>query len=183
MLSELIRKRRSIHPPRFNQKPIPREELEEILEVANWAPTHKKTQPWLFKVMHSEKSRNELGNFLAETYKSTTANFKENVFQKMKSNPQKSSAVIAICMQRNEDLLPEWEEIAAVSMAVQNMWLLCTEKNIGTYWSSPKLISQAQTFFELAENQRCLGFLYMGYYDEEPPNFERESWKSKVEWI
>jgi len=86
-------------------------------------------------------------------------------------------------MQRNEDLLPEWEEIAAVAMAVQNMWLLCTEKNIGTYWSSPKLISQAHNFFELAEDQRCLGFLYMGYYDEEPPEFERESWKSKVEWI
>ena len=35
-------------------------------------------------------------------------------------------------MDRNtENLIPEWEEIAAVSMSVQNMWLTCTANEIG----------------------------------------------------
>ena len=36
-----------------------------------------------------------------------------------------------------QNRLPEWEEIAAVSMAVQNMWLTCYANNIGCYLSTP----------------------------------------------
>jgi nitroreductase len=38
-------------------------------------------------------------------------------------------------------LVPDWEEIAATSMAVQNMYLTCTANRIGCYWSSPKIVN------------------------------------------
>ena len=51
-----------------------------------------------------------------------------------------SDTVISVCMNRDEsNRVPEWEEIAAVSMAVQNMWLSCYVNSIGSYWSTPAL--------------------------------------------
>ena len=45
-------------------------------------------------------------------------------------------------------MVPEWEEIAAVSMAVQNMYLTCTANNIGCYWSSPKIVDHLNDSIE-----------------------------------
>ena len=97
---------------------------------------------------------------------------------------EKSAAVIAICMQRDcNESVPEWEEIAAVAMAVQNMWLCCTEMGIGCYWSSPGLIGHMDEYFDMAEGEKCLGFLYMGYYDTEVKEVTRGAIEDKVVWI
>ena len=76
-----------------------------------------------------------------------------------------SSVVIAICIQRDlNESVPEWEEIASVAMAVQNMWLYSSSIGIGGYWSSPKLINYLSEHIELEKGERCLGFFYMGYF-------------------
>jgi nitroreductase len=67
-LNELIKKRRSIFPHTYIDKPIPREIIDQVLENANWAPTHKMTEPWRFKVIQSEELE-ELGILPSETYK------------------------------------------------------------------------------------------------------------------
>jgi hypothetical protein len=48
---DLIAKRRSIFPRDFSGEEVPREVIQQLLEAANWAPTHKKTQPWRFVVL------------------------------------------------------------------------------------------------------------------------------------
>jgi nitroreductase len=184
MIANLIRNRRSVFPDQYNDKSISKETLEQLLEAANWAPTHKKTQPWRFKVLHNEESREKLGQFLKDTYLNTSAKPQQFTANKMYNNPVKSAAVIAICMQREpEESLPEWEEVAAVAMAVQNMWLLCAELGIGAYWSSPGLISQMHNFFEMQPGERCLGFFYMGYYNETPPDSVRGPIGEKTVWL
>ena len=42
--SQLIKARKSIRG--YLQKPVPREVIEEIIEVAKWAPSSMNTQPW-----------------------------------------------------------------------------------------------------------------------------------------
>src|SRR5699024_2898100 len=98
---------------------------------------------------------------------------------------QQSACVIAICMQRDpKESLPEWEEIAAVAMAVQNMWLTCTELGIGCYWSSPAAIRFMDDFFDMEKGEKCFGFLYMGYFDGELPEGKRNSpIGEKTEWL
>ena len=53
-LFEAIKSRRSIFPVHYNKKSIKNEDLELILEAANFAPTHKKTEPWRFKVLQND---------------------------------------------------------------------------------------------------------------------------------
>ena len=53
-------------------------------------------------------------------------------------------------MQRDpKESVPEWEEIASVAMAVQNMWLMAQELNLGGYWSSPLIIHQLEELLPL----------------------------------
>ena len=71
-----------------------------------------------------------------------------------------SDTVISVCMTRDEnDRVPEWEEVAAVSMAVQNMWLSCYANNIGSYWSTPALKDEYAKHSGLNKNQKSLGIL------------------------
>ncbi|EFJ51386.1 hypothetical protein VOLCADRAFT_87619 [Volvox carteri f. nagariensis] len=53
----LIKKRRSIFPKDYDGLQVPREELEMLLEAANWAPTHGQTEPWRFVVLEGESKR------------------------------------------------------------------------------------------------------------------------------
>nr|WP_297919680.1 nitroreductase [uncultured Allomuricauda sp.] len=180
---ELIQKRRSVFPPQYNDKPIQREAIKKILEAANWAPTHKKTEPWRFKVLQGEK-RKELGVFLSQKYQEVDARPKQIKIKKLQENPMRAAAIIAICMQRDpSESLPEWEELAATAMAVQNMWLCCTELGIGSYWSSPGLIKYMDEFFDLQEGEKCLGFFYMGYHEEEIDTSPRKPIEEKTEWL
>lgn len=183
MIEQTIRNRRSVFPAQYNGKTIPRETLEAILECANWAPTHRKTEPWRFKVLQGE-SLTTLGEFLRGKYLETEAKPKNFKAEKLLNNPQKAAAIIAICMQRDpQERVPEWEEVAATAMAVQNMWLACTAHGIGSYWSSPGLIQYMDEFFEMQEGERCLGFFYMGYADAQPEPSPRGPISEKVQWL
>lgn len=181
---ELIKKRRSVFPAEYSDKPIAKEDLRKLLEAANWAPNHMKTEPWRFKVVTGDKRR-ELGEFLSKTYEQTAEKPKKLKIKKLLENPQKSAAVIVINMQRDlDERLPAWEELAAVAMAVQNIWLGCTQLGIGCYWSSPGIISEMHNFLHMQPGEKCLGLLYMGYPAEveEPPR-ERGDISAKVEWM
>ncbi len=185
MILDLIKSRRAVFPVQYNFAEISEEEILTILEAANWAPTHRRTEPWRFKVFHSEESRLALGTFLGETYTETAAKVSETKRRKIIEKPSQSGCVLAICMQRDpKESLPEWEEIAATAMAVQNIWLTAHEMNIGAYWSSPALMDHLHKHIELAEGEQCLGFFYMGKYEGELPEGMRNSpMTDKVTWI
>lgn len=183
MIFDLIKNRRSVFPPQYIEKELSKTDLERILEAANWAPTHKKTEPWRFKVLRG-KSKEALGAFLSKKYEDTDARPQQIKIKKLRANADQSAAVIAICMQRDtKESLPEWEEVAAVAMAVQNMWLCCTELGIGCYWSSPGIIKYMDEFFDMAVGEKCLGFLYMGYYDGDVPVSTRNPISEKTVWL
>jgi nitroreductase len=181
---ELIQQRRTVSPNQYSKQPITKQELQKILESANWAPNHKNTEPWRFKVMQGE-SKLKLADYLVE--KNAELNDKPSSFKnkKISSKFENSHTVIVICIQKSpKGKPPEWEEISAVAMAVQNMWLACTALEIGAYWSSPSLIDHLDEFFNFNEGESCLGFFYIGKLDGELPQGKRKSSiDAKVEYL
>jgi nitroreductase len=170
----------------YTDEPVDEAIIREMLENANWAPNHKKTEPWRFKVFRGEGLQ-RLGAFLGERYQATTLpeKYSEIKHRKMSTNPTRAGAIIAIIMQRDpEARLPEWEEIAAVATAVQNMWLTATAYGLGGYWSSPNTITEhAADFLGLREGERCLGIFYLAHH-RAPADMPRERGDiaDKVEW-
>lgn len=183
IIDDIIKNRRAVFPAQYVDKEIPQSELEQILENANWAPTHKKTQPWRFKVFRGA-SLDRLGAFLADWYKVNTPaeKFKEVKFNKTQNKAVKSACVMAICM-KPDPSLPEWEELAATACAVQNMWLSCSAREIGCYWSSPKSIHDFGDFHTLEEGERCIGFFYMGYYAKSLISVTRNPIADRIVWV
>ena len=185
LVSELIRKRRSIFPKSYNGQPISTAIIEEMLENANWAPTHRLTEPWRFQVFRGA-ALNRLGDYIGDYYRNNTPHdeFSEVKFIKAKENPKLSACVIAICMQRDAKArVPEWEELAAVACAVQNIWLTCTTYGIGSYWSTPKAALEGNDFLGLREGERCIGLFYMGYHDLPELPGKRMPVNEKTIWI
>ncbi|MBD3906982.1 nitroreductase [Chryseobacterium sp. Ch-15] len=165
VLKDIIKQRRSIFPKDYTETEISQEIIDEILHSATLAPNHKRTKPWRFKVFRGEEKAN-LAVEMQEIYKSVTAPqvFLEKKYNDIGFKINKADAVVSIIVNFS-GMVPEWEEIAAVSMAVQNMYLTCNANGVGCYWSSPKIVDHLKDSLTIEENQKCLGFFYMGNVD------------------
>ncbi|PTT01992.1 nitroreductase [Pedobacter sp. HMWF019] len=184
ILNTIIKRRRSIFPISYTSQEISVEVIRQILESANYAPTHKLTEPWRFVVFRNE-GKWKLGEQLARLYKENTptASFLQKKYDSITEKVRQSSCVIAINAQLNPDKLPAWEEIAALACAVQNMALTAEALKVGAYWSSPEMISDLGDFLQLNENEKCFGLFYMGYHNEEPRTAKRTPIENKVRWV
>jgi len=162
ILKRIIEERRSIFPKDYADKPVPEHIIDEILNAAVLAPNHKRTKPWRFKIFKAEEKQ-KLGEELQSIYKEITPEFQflQKKYDDIIFKISKADIVITIVVEFS-GLVPDWEEIAATAMAVQNMYLTCTANRIGCYWSSPKLVSHLKNSLKIEENQQCLGLFYMG---------------------
>lgn len=162
VLKHIIETRKSIFPKDYLDEDIPQEILDEVLNSANYAPNHKRTNPWRFKVFKGIE-KTELGEKLAQLYKQNTSPelFLEKKYLDIADKISKANVVLSIVVHFSKKV-PDWEEIAAVSMAVQNMYLTCTANEVGCYWSSPEIIYSLGDFLHLQPNEKCLGLFYMG---------------------
>ena len=183
-LTKIIKEIRSVFPGSYIQKEIPVELIELLLENANYAPTHKLTQPWRFTVVRKEAKR-RLGIKLAQLYKEKVEapKFLQKKHDSFLQKTDQADCILAINIQFHPDKVPNWEEIAAVACAVQNLALTAESLNIGGYWSSPPLIDDLGPFLNLKENEKCFGLFYMGYHNDNPGEANRTPITDKVSWM
>lgn len=187
IVNKLIRSRRSVFTDQFVPgKKIPDEIIHEILENANWAPTHKKTEPWRFMVFTGQGLQ-KLASFQSATYKKFAGDkYKEDKFRKLASTPLDCSHIISISMKRSlEANIPEVEEVAAVACAVQNIYLSVTAYGLGGYWTTGGItyMNEAKAFFHLEDNDRLMGFFYLGYIQIPPARATRGPIDQKTIWV
>ena len=184
-LSKIIQNRRAIPAQFFSGEEVDEDQLKQMLENANWAPNHKQTEPWRFIVFRG-KEKDALGGHvlalvLSEFEKGNKVD--PGKAEKFKKNVLKAGAVIAIILDRNqEDQLPEWEEIAALAMAVQNMWLTAEALGLAAFWATPKFTELLDNFLNLDHHQKCLGFFYVGHTPLDYPSPGRGNIDDKVRW-
>lgn len=186
-LNELIRSRRSTKPRLFNGSKIDDSIVWQILENSNWAPNHGLTQPWRYKVF-TGSGLEKLANFQANLYQKITSKekFKPEKYERMMKNILKSSHVIVICMKRQTSgKILELEEIEAVACSVQNMALTAAAYQICSFWGSGGVTytQELKDFLGLEEQDKCLGYLYLGYSDSPTTKSRRDPIQDKVEWI
>ncbi len=184
-INEIIKKRRATPPKFMTKDEISKETIQQLLENANWAPNHKKTEPWRFIVFTGEE-KNKLADSIYTVLEEKMKTEPEINFQKAQSlreNITRVPVVIVVLLQKDDaHRIPEWEEIAAVSMAVQNMWLTATELGLGAFWATPPFLPSLNNLLRVESNQQLLGFFYVGKMAMDYPSPGRGSIDAKVEW-
>jgi nitroreductase len=188
-LDEIIRARRTVKPPMMSDRPVREEDLQAVLENANWAPTHGLTEPWRFKIYRGE-ARAKLADALGNLYETALPKDeqKEGKADKIRKMPRLAPVVILVCMKRQEiEKIRELEEIEAVACAVQNMHLTAAARGLGAFWSTPPFIYKPEmnAWLGLGEKDRCLGIFYLGYpaQAETWPKGRRRSVQEKIEFV
>jgi len=185
--NHLARSRRSVFPEQFEEgKKVDDSIIKEILINATWAPNHGQAEPWQFTVFTGEGLK-KLASFQSELYNQEAGdNFKEGTYVKLREKPLKASHIIAIGMKRTTvKNIPEVEDVAAVACAVQNMYLSLTAYKLGGYWTTGGITyyEKAKPFFGLGENDRLMGFFYIGHIAIPSPSAKRSPLDQKVSWV
>lgn len=188
-IKKAILQRHSTYPKQFSGEKILDEDISDLLELANWAPTHKLTEPWRFKVFKG-KSLLELLKKKAEWAQESISDDDKlhKKLEKLSLMKTKCSHIVAIVNERHDGSgIPEWEEIAATSMAVHNITLGFESKNVVGYWSSGNGTDSGimRKHLKLTAPQKHLGWLILGKPIPKAitPNRVRKPLSDKVVWM
>ncbi|WP_058303395.1 nitroreductase family protein [Gorillibacterium timonense] len=188
-LFEAIRGRRSIG--KFAAElPVSREQIERLLEAANWAPSHHATEPWRFTVL-TGGGRQLLSDAYAaiaeEEAKRTgqTENLEE-LRRKQAAKAFRAPVVIAVSVSPSADPhVQRAEEFAAAHAAVQNLLLAAHALGLGAIWRSgaPMVHPRMKAAFELSETEELVALVYIGAPDREAPTGRRRPVSEKIRWL
>lgn len=158
---EIIKSRRTIHL--YEDRPVSTEIIQEAVEAAHYAPNHKLTWPWRFRLIGPE-TKAKL-NEMAIRLKAGTQPLEGALLEKFQKKiifPQ----VIVVSQVKSNDPFQSKEDYAAVSCAIQNFSLALAAHNIGSKWSTSSMIQHAKAY-ELAQIDSTLeeivGFIWFGH--------------------
>ena len=184
---QIIENRRTIDPDLFSGEVVASSIIEQMLIATNWAPTHGLTEPWRFIIFTPEKVKT-FGKMHADLYQRLTPEhqFLQKKYDKLLHRADKCSHVIVAYNKRGDKSnIPELEEIAATSSAIQNMLLVAEDNSVATFWSTGGLThhNAFKAYFNYKEEDTILGVIYMGYTDLENPEGKRNSnFSNKVKY-
>lgn len=162
--------------------------IRQMLENANWAPTHKFTEPWRF-IVYTGEGRKKLGAIQSSLYKSKSTaegTFDEAKYNNLLNKPLESSHIILVYMKRDEKKsVPEVEELGSTFIAVQNMHLTASAYGVGAYLSTggPTFYKDANEAFGLAPEDKIVGFFHVGVPKHTNQQGRRNPIESKVQWV
>ena len=187
-LTDIIVSRRSSKPATFNGNKIEDAQIEALLNLAHWAPTHGRTEPWRFKVYAGEGVTKFCESHAALYKTSTDPNvFTTTKFEGLQKLGSQTSHIIGVYMQRQVPAkIAVVEEIAATAAAMQNILLGAEALGISALWSTGGMTHHPalKSFWGLAEEDIVMGLLYLGYSDAQGVEGKRNGTASeKTSWI
>ena len=187
ILSDIIKKRRSVKPAQMNRKIIPDEQVNQLLELANWAPTHANTEPWRF-IIYGGLNAKEFCLQHAELYKRSTSpeHFLQADYDKLLHNGDHVSHIIIAVMQRGKlPRIPVIEETAATAAAIQHILLGATALDIASFWSTGGMTHRPELkiFLELKDEDVVMGMLFLGYTDITHEGKRIIPMSEKISWV
>lgn len=172
-IKTLITSRRSLYPAQMDEtKQISDEDIWKLLELANYAPNHKRTEPWRFQIFSGDKVDDFYEQLISMNSKWTDESEMEKKAVKLRMKAKVVSHVIVIIMKRDmQARVPIQEEEYATACAVQNILLGMESLNIIGYWGTGKAAfsEEMKYYLELGADDKCMGFLQLGVPKILPP--------------
>jgi nitroreductase len=143
----------------FAPEPLPREQIDELLELASWAPNHNLTVPWRFRVIGPEALRR----------------LKEVAGPEGAAKLDRAPTLIVVSCVLSGDPVEEEEDLHATAAASYIVLLAAHARGFAGYWRTPGLLrtSEGCAAVGLGEEERFVGLLHLGLPRQEKPAPER----------
>lgn len=158
----LVRSRRT-HMLVDRDRVVPGDVIDQLCELASWAPCHKKTWPWRFASLTGE-ARARLGEaFVADMLERDFGD--EGKREKTRTKYTRTPNILVVGCAADVKQTIHDENRDAVAAAVQNLLLGATALGIASFWSTAPLIDspRALDLCGFAPDDRIIAIVYLGY--------------------
>lgn len=159
--------------------------IEKLIALADWAPTHGRTEPWRFYIWGGEKVAAFCKDH-ADMKRAASTELTEDAYNNLISMGDKCSHVLLAVVRRGDlPKIPPMEETAATAAAIQNLLLGAESLGISAYWGTGGSVLQQEmkSYLKLREEDHVIGALYLGYSDEPAKEGMRKTpLAEKIKW-
>jgi nitroreductase len=165
-IDALIRSRRtSMQVDR--ERPVPREVVTALCELAMWAPNHKRTWPWRFALVEGD-GRARLGAVIADAMEAY-GDAPEKV-AKARGKCLRTPATMVVGSAAGDTPDRTAENRDATAAGIQNLLLAATARGLATYWGScPKGANDpVGELCGFEEGTHIAAIIYLGWASDEP---------------
>ena len=144
--------------------------VTKLLQCGMSAPDHGGLKPWRFCIMQEEKIKT-FAEHIKRIKKEEDKEISDEDLEKIYQKPFRAPCIIACWSetQQHENITAD-EQFATTAMAVENFLIAAQNEGWGAvllsgwFASNPKI----QQLFGLKENDKMLGYIYMGTHVKEP---------------
>jgi len=139
---------------RFGAEPLAREVVDELLELARWAPNHHLTEPWRFRVLGPESLAR-----LAVTGKA-------GELEKLSRAP----TLVVASAKLTGDEHQNHEDVLATACAVYIVILAAHARGLASYWRTPRVLQAraGQAAIGMGEDEEFVALIHLGPRVDEP---------------
>jgi nitroreductase len=143
----------------YGSEPVPRETLDELFELARWAPNHNLTNPWRFRVLGPE----------------SLARLKEAAGEEAAAKLDRAPTLVVVSVAESGDPVQDEEDYAATAVAAYIVLLGAHARGLAGYWRTPEVLRTPGgcSAAGLAEGERAVGLLHLGPLRQEKEPTER----------
>ncbi|MGD9735864.1 MAG: nitroreductase family protein [Solirubrobacterales bacterium] len=143
----------------FSDEPLTRAELEELLELAEWAPNHNLTVPWRFRVVGP----------------AALARLKQAAGPEGAAKLDRCPTLVAVSCRLSGDPVQDEEDLHATAVASYIVLLAAHARGLAGYWRTPGLLraEAGRAALGLPPEERSVGLLHLGHPRQERPVPER----------
>jgi nitroreductase len=166
-LDEAIRTRRT-HKA-YRPEPVERAVLEELLDLARWAPNHHLTSPWRFRVLGPQ----------------ALARLKAAAGEEAGAKLDRAPTLVAVTVTTSSDPVEADEDRDAAAIAAYIVLLAAHARGLAGYWRTPGVLRTAagRAALGIEDGERVIGLLHLGTARQEQRVPERAAVQDFVTWL
>jgi nitroreductase len=153
----------------YASEPVDHDTLDELLDLARWAPNHNLTNPWRFRVL-GPRSLERL---------------KEAAGPEAASKLDRAPTLVVCSCALSGDEVQDEEDLHATAVAAYIVLVAAHGRGLGGYWRTPEVLRtvEGREAVGLEPNERFVALIHLGRPVQEKPAPEREPVASVAEYL
>lgn len=144
----------------YGAEPVDRTTLDELLELARWAPNHNLTNPWRFRVLGPQ----------------SLAALKRAAGPEAATKLGRAPTLVCVSVvQSGDDVVADEEDLLAAGCATYALLLGAHARGLAAYWRTPAVLRDpaGRAALGLAPQERAIALVHLGPLRQEKAPPER----------